>query len=358
MKWIRLYAEVLNDPKVLMLDHATFRTWINCLLAGSQDDGKVVLSPALSVVLRLRQDHLERHLDRLVEAGLLVRSGDFFHIHNWSKRQYLDNTNERVKAFRERQRRVTCNVTETPPEYRVQSTEKVQSTENAAYAIAPAALAAAAQSRRIRDGVRGSEGSGPPPPPPPKPKIQQTPPEVVSAQPAALRQRVVLVDRKGGMKQAGELIRELIPDWAAADPPHSEPEVPDDPVTEEQLAEVEERMHQQMPPGFPRPGGGDVAELIRLAGGVRAALAVCAKLGSRRERPRSYALFHAIAQDRPIPKRAPPVSAAAPAPEPVCERCGGSGMISPRGRMKPAGISTEAFREQLLAESRPCGCRA
>jgi hypothetical protein len=63
----------------------------------------------------------------LVKAGLLDQSEGLYVSHNWDSRQFKsDTSNDRVKRFRERDKKQDCNVTqtlhETPPE-----TEQIRS---------------------------------------------------------------------------------------------------------------------------------------------------------------------------------------------------------------------------------------
>lgn len=110
MTWIRLYVDALNNPKLLSLDHFSFRIYVNSLLMASKGAGKVVLTDGLCRSLRARKDHLTTALTRIVEAGLMEVEGNVYTVHNWNKRQYLDTTSERVKSHRER-KKTTGDVT-------------------------------------------------------------------------------------------------------------------------------------------------------------------------------------------------------------------------------------------------------
>lgn len=117
-RWFRLYDELLEDPKVQMLDAETFRAWINLLCLANRHGG--ILPDEATICFALRIDNIGARslLDRLRIATLIDpvkggRNGKRYAIHSWSKRQYKsDGSTERVKRFRERSKAVS----ETPPE--------------------------------------------------------------------------------------------------------------------------------------------------------------------------------------------------------------------------------------------------
>jgi hypothetical protein len=121
-RWWRAYDEAVDDPKLIALSDAAHRAWFNLLCLSSANAGAVPSDKILKIKLRLSSKKLEKVLAELRQAGLLDTAEDGREIpHNWGKRQYQSDTSTpRVKRFREKQR----NVSETPPDNRVQSTEK------------------------------------------------------------------------------------------------------------------------------------------------------------------------------------------------------------------------------------------
>lgn len=117
-RWFRLYAEVVNDPKVQKLPCEDFRSWINILCLCADNDGKVPPVEDVAFALRRSLDATVTVLERLASGGLIDRvSGgpDGWHYapHGWDKRQYKSDTStDRVKRFRKRSE----TVSETPPE--------------------------------------------------------------------------------------------------------------------------------------------------------------------------------------------------------------------------------------------------
>ena len=113
MKWLRLYSDVVSDPKVQRLAGDKFKAWINLLCVASQHDGILPPLADLAFTLRNTEDKITALLDDLVEKGLLDVTGDDpqgrYTPHNWASRQYKSDVSaERTKRYRQRQRDVTA----------------------------------------------------------------------------------------------------------------------------------------------------------------------------------------------------------------------------------------------------------
>jgi hypothetical protein len=149
--WLRLYAEVLNDPKVQNLDDASFRAWINVLCIARKYRGFLPNLSETAFLLRLDEARAKAVLERLSAAGLLDAVGGKLMPHNWKGRQYeSDHSTPRVQRYRMRKRNVSGNVTETPPETDTEAdTEKAVSNNTALV---------------LRKGATAPQGSGPKPP--------------------------------------------------------------------------------------------------------------------------------------------------------------------------------------------------
>ena len=117
-RWFRLYAEVVNDPKVQRLPCEDFRAWINLLCLAAENDGRLPSIDDIAFALRMGADGALTVVERLSNAGLIDRlnggpNGYHYAPHGWAKRQYKSDTStERVKRFRQRSE----TVSETPPE--------------------------------------------------------------------------------------------------------------------------------------------------------------------------------------------------------------------------------------------------
>lgn len=106
MKWLRLYSDVVSDPKVQRLPGDKFKAWINLLCVASQHDGILPPLADLAFTLRNTEDKITALLDDLVEKGLIdVTSDDRYTPHNWASRQYKSDVSaERTKRYRQRHR--------------------------------------------------------------------------------------------------------------------------------------------------------------------------------------------------------------------------------------------------------------
>lgn len=128
-RWWRAYESALDDPKLIMISDAAHRLWFNLLCLASKHEGRIPERNFLKKRLKFSQKKLEKLLSELKNIGLIDEDEEGLFPHNWLKRQFKsDSSTPRVKRFREGKR----NVTETPPENRVQSTEKKGREEPAA----------------------------------------------------------------------------------------------------------------------------------------------------------------------------------------------------------------------------------
>lgn len=119
-RWWRAYDDALHDPKVQGLPPTLFKFWFNLLCVASKYGGLIPPLDELKTVLRARSDHVEAYLKELLKRGLVDEIDGRLEPHNWRKRQYKsDLSTPRVNQHREAKR----NVSETPPDNRVQNTE-------------------------------------------------------------------------------------------------------------------------------------------------------------------------------------------------------------------------------------------
>lgn len=125
--WLRLYTEILNDPKLARLTDEQFRTYIRLLCAVKTYDRRGQLPPDedTSFMLRLSLAAWRKSRDALIRIGLIditeTPQGKALSIHGWNRRQYeSDHSHERVARYRKRQKAVTCNAQSplhvTPPD--------------------------------------------------------------------------------------------------------------------------------------------------------------------------------------------------------------------------------------------------
>lgn len=131
MGWLRLYDELLDDPKVQRLPAGDFKAWVNLLCLANRHDGVLPDEEAIAFALRIDEIACRSLLERLSNAGLIDRlnggaNGSRIAPHGWNKRQYKSDTStDRVKRFRQRSK----TATETPPEAETEAeTEETRKT--------------------------------------------------------------------------------------------------------------------------------------------------------------------------------------------------------------------------------------
>lgn len=115
-RWFRKYESTMDDPKVQMLSDWHYRAWDTLLCFASKSGGVFTDSlPTLAFVLRKPEGKVRDTMQVLLSAGLLDKTETGYKPHNWDEFQYKSDTaKDRVAAYRERQKAVTCNVTVTP----------------------------------------------------------------------------------------------------------------------------------------------------------------------------------------------------------------------------------------------------
>lgn len=111
--WLRLYTEVLNDPKVQRLDGDTFKGWVNLLCVAKESSGNGTLPTLSDIAFYLRTDAntAGQLVQRLIDAGLIDQVGEYYIMHGWNLRQYESDNDptaiERKRRERDRKRDVT-----------------------------------------------------------------------------------------------------------------------------------------------------------------------------------------------------------------------------------------------------------
>jgi hypothetical protein len=114
--WIKLYQEMLRDPKVGRLSDSAFRRYIELLLlAGEQParDGRLPEPDDIAWALRIARSQLEADLAELDKAGLVANENGRLLITNFTSRQAAASTAERVKLYRKRQKQAEYQAAET-----------------------------------------------------------------------------------------------------------------------------------------------------------------------------------------------------------------------------------------------------
>lgn len=105
--WIKLYHEILDDPKMGRLSDSAYRRCIELfLMAGrdGNDDGTLPDFDDIAWKLRVSNQQLQQDLAELEAAGIVeIVDGNPF-VTNFAKRQAKISNAEKQKAYRERKR--------------------------------------------------------------------------------------------------------------------------------------------------------------------------------------------------------------------------------------------------------------
>lgn len=111
--WLKLYHEMIDDPKVARLPDSSYRRFIECLLLAGELDEDGYLPPveAMAWRLRLNETTLAQDLSRLALAGLVeIKCEDgceHWFVTKFAERQAKSTDATRMKEYRKRKKRET-----------------------------------------------------------------------------------------------------------------------------------------------------------------------------------------------------------------------------------------------------------
>ena len=102
--WIKLYHEILDDPKMGRLPDRLWRRVIEMfLLAGETDqEGQLPTIEDMAWRLRIPEDELRADLERIEQAGIVSIEGDRYIVTRFAERQAPVSDAERMRRYRER----------------------------------------------------------------------------------------------------------------------------------------------------------------------------------------------------------------------------------------------------------------
>jgi hypothetical protein len=124
MEWLRLYSEILNDSKIMLLPEAYRWRYIAllCIASESKERGTIPSDEEVLFKLRISEDEWGVTLQSFIERGLVEKENGACRIHAWGKRQYeSDDSAPRVQKHRYNKSNVTAQdryntVTVTTPD--------------------------------------------------------------------------------------------------------------------------------------------------------------------------------------------------------------------------------------------------
>jgi len=104
-RWMKLYYEILDDPKMALLPDFLYRRTIELFLLAGRNGDDGVLQPVAHMAWSLKVDEkrLVENLRSLEQIGVVAETepGKWIVV-NYAKRQSAEDNTERVKAFRSR----------------------------------------------------------------------------------------------------------------------------------------------------------------------------------------------------------------------------------------------------------------
>lgn len=103
-RWFRMYADVIDDPKVQKLPPDVFKAWVNLLCLASRNDGMLPDIEDMAFALRMSQDVTRDMVVTLTRHGLLDDC-DGLTPHNWAERQFKSDTAEDARERKRKQRK-------------------------------------------------------------------------------------------------------------------------------------------------------------------------------------------------------------------------------------------------------------
>lgn len=105
--WLKLYMEILDDPKMATLPDRLWRRAIELFLIAKRinKEGELPDTAGIAWMLRLDSDDLDLDLKQLATTGIINKTITGWFVVNFKKRQASATSTERVKEFRQREHR-------------------------------------------------------------------------------------------------------------------------------------------------------------------------------------------------------------------------------------------------------------
>lgn len=109
--WIKLYHEILDDPKMGRMPDQLWRRTIELFLVAGEVDREGILPPVGDMAYRLRVDDktLQNDLDELEKKGIIYQKNGRYIVSKFADRQGPMSSAERVRRFRSTKRKEEYN---------------------------------------------------------------------------------------------------------------------------------------------------------------------------------------------------------------------------------------------------------
>ncbi len=104
--WIKLYHEILDDPKMMRMDEVVFARCIKIfLLAGkANDSGYLPCTADIAWHLRLSDDEIEATLAELQRVNIIIRDGERWLVRRFAARNEAMPPAEKMRYYRQEQK--------------------------------------------------------------------------------------------------------------------------------------------------------------------------------------------------------------------------------------------------------------
>lgn len=112
--WVKLYVEILDDPKIMVLPPTLRWRFIECILQAKDHGTDGELPPADQMAWRVRDEaeNVTADLDALVTHGLLIVTGGVYAVKRFTDRQKADSVAKRMQEYRKRKKDGNGGVTQ------------------------------------------------------------------------------------------------------------------------------------------------------------------------------------------------------------------------------------------------------
>jgi len=104
--WMKLYIEILDDPKMATLPDRIWRRIIEIFLIAKKlgKNGHLPDTRQIAWMLRMSPDELESDMSQITQTGVIMREVNGWYIPKFTKRQAASTEAERKRAQRDRER--------------------------------------------------------------------------------------------------------------------------------------------------------------------------------------------------------------------------------------------------------------
>lgn len=104
MEWFRLYSDILNDPKVMLLEKDSRWDYVTVLCIASENNPRGFLPDDEQVAFKMRvsKEEWKKIKEIFIQRDFLIINNGMLQVHGWDNRQFeSDDAATRAKKYRE-----------------------------------------------------------------------------------------------------------------------------------------------------------------------------------------------------------------------------------------------------------------